>query len=157
MEQIFGRVNSLLKNYYLLLYAAHLNTSVTLKRTDGSDYSFNPGGCRSTGTTRIISCLAPEEVTSWGILIGTSDIAVSPTDYKLGELFSCWYSAVTISELNGASELEITRYFLNDSSDVYIREFGLAEHHRVLILRDVISPLSFPKDYSLLIKLKFSF
>ncbi|RLI87619.1 MAG: hypothetical protein DRP01_01300 [Archaeoglobales archaeon] len=171
---IRGKVNSLLKNYYLAYYSQLTDDSVTLKRIDGSTFTHrvsyycskwcNAGYCVYNGSFFLD---APEEDESYGILIGTSDVSPTPDDYKLGSQFSCWCSAVNISDVYeeaGSLSLDISRLFLNDNVDTIVKEFGLVARAKaddttypVLILRDVVSPIDFPVDYSLSIKLKFSF
>jgi len=174
VRKIDGRVNSLLRNYYLMCYGQFIADDVELKATDGSIFTHRAAGktfwCNAGDHTYhgVFFVDAPEGDESFGIVIGTSDVAPTPNDYKLNSQFSCWLSDVSLSsvyEEGGSLCLDISRYFLNDNADTDIKEFGLVARAKetdttnkpVLILRDVISPLSFPLNYSLLLEIKFSF
>lgn len=176
VKKLRGRASSLIKNYYLAFYAQLIGGSATLKATDGSDYGYSPnqsGRWCHGGSDRIRALFAidaPEEDELWGILIGTSDVSPTPDDYNLGNQFSCWCSAMNISsvyEEEGSLSLDISRTFLNDNTDTHIKEFGLVgrlgkintvtSYKYVLLLRDTISSLNFPLDYSLSVRIKFSF
>ena len=169
VKELRGNINSLLKNYYSAFYAQLRGGNSDVKTTDGSLKTFDstPYAWCNAGKiniSHVFAVDAPEEDESYGILIGTSDAAVTPDDYNLGAQFSCWHSAVFLSDIYeeaGSLSLDITRTFVNDNIDTVIKEFGLvAKAYGVgsaLVLRDVISPIDFPLDYSLFIRIKFSF
>lgn len=172
VRELSGRANSLLKNYYLALYTAFTCKSSTLVDSGGNTFTHDCGSYSKwynlEGCYGMIVASSLEGDSRQGILIGTSDTPVTPDDYNLGNKFSCWCSKTFSSfyEENGSVVLEFRRVFLNDNVETDIKEFGLMARIRrsddalpvtSLILREVVSPISFPLDYSLVVKIKFTF
>ena len=167
VKELRGNINSLLKNYYLAFCAQLRAENIEMKATDGNVKTFDSTpwcNCANINISYAFAVDAPKGDETYGILIGTSDTPVTPEDYNLGAQFSCWHSAVSLSNIYeeaGSLSLDITRTFVNDNIDTVIKEFGLvAKAYGVgsaLVLRDVISPIDFPLDYSLFIRIKFSF
>lgn len=148
-----GISKSLLKNFYTIFYALLSGNVVTVIDTGGTEREFTPYKKGGSVYCRGYRLTSPESNINYGILIGTSDTPVSPDDYKLSSIFSC-HSYVT--DVNFPY---VTRIFLNNNTDTVIKEIGLAANvcFYVLILRDVISPIDFPLDYTLEVKYEFTF
>lgn len=160
------RAHSLVDNYYTDLYSALTGEIVTLTDLNGHSRTHYYHAYRNKSYP-VLSARASEGDTSRGILIGTSDTPVSPMDYKLAEQFECHYLAVEMSDIyqeGDSFSLDISRIFVNDNIDVQIKEFGLAceglydytSRGYFLIFREVVTPIDFPVDYSLRIKIKFT-
>jgi len=173
VEERKGKAKSLLENYYLAFYRCLSESSVSL--TDTSGASFTPPltyyKCFSGDFVRKFGELkAPEGDSNYGILIGTSDVSPSPSDADLYQKFSCHPLSTIVSDvyLEGSNPaFHVIREFENDVEEVAIKEFGLVakiikdvsagDYRYVLLLRDVVTPIAFPLDYSLRVKIKFSF
>jgi len=172
IRELSGKCNSLLKNYYLMFYAHLVGESVTVTRTDGSNRTYNyppHAECKwpdspPPSIPNVFGVAAGSENESYGILIGTSDAPVTPDDYDLDARFSCYVSSTDVSDVfieAGSISLTVARTFLNNNVDAVIKEFGLVAEvwgvGYLLILRETIAPVDFPLDYSLRIKMNFSF
>jgi len=147
----------LLKNYYLVLGAWLQFLKRTVKATDGSEKTIKigvdewcDGGCRNYNARILVN--SPEGNTSYGIVVGTSDMPVSPDDCAInviphgtssGQLY---YHPTEVKEVvvsDNIIEQEITRSISNETdSDIEVKEFGLilkAPGAYVLIAREVSS------------------
>jgi len=165
----------LLKNYYLILGSWFSYRSVTLKDTSGTDrgvviglFGWCKGGSPNYYNLKM-RANSPEGNTSYGIVVGTSDMPVSPDDCAInviphgtssGQLY---YHPTEVKEVvvsNNVIEQEITRSISNETdSDIEVKEFGLilrydAKGYNFLIAREV-SPVTVPAHGVLEVTFKF--
>jgi len=118
------RANSLLKAFIQLLAVQMDATSRTIKDTLNADYS-----C-AAGTSNFL-LNAPAVTKTYGLVIGTTDTAVTMADYKLAAQASTnWtYGVVTVATANPDAStwrIDITRVFTNETgASVTLKEVGI--------------------------------
>jgi len=170
VKEIEGEAKSLVKNHYLAFYIALTGTAVSLKDVNGASFTPLVSYSRSYEPPKLgpVDIKAPEGDSSYGILIGTSDVSPSADDTDLHQKFSCHPLSSILSDvyLEGDNPaIHVVREFENDNEDTIIKEFGIIaktfvqydDIRKHLIFRDVVTPIAFPLDYSLRVKVKFSF
>jgi hypothetical protein len=169
---------SLVKNFLMLTNAAFKVSTSTVKDTGGTSraagaknsYTWSNGAPDYTvGYTGAGGWApnAPEADATYGIIVGTSDIAVTVDDYNLkakiahGNAAGQLYHYGTIMLDPTVAGLTVTqkfmRTFLNNSgAEITVKEIGLVvriptDIFLVLIIRDVITPVPVPNGGSLTI------
>jgi hypothetical protein len=118
------RANSLLKAFIQLLAVQMDAGSRTIKTSLNVDYSCAPGASN-------FLLNAPEGIKTYGIVVGTTDTAVTMADYKLAaQATTNWtHGAVTVATANPDAStwrIEITRVFTNETgAAVTLKEVGI--------------------------------
>jgi hypothetical protein len=109
---------------------------------------------------------APEADATYGIIVGTSDIAVTVDDYNLkakiahgnaaGQLYHYGTTLPDPVDVGGNKiQQELGRVFINNSgAEITVKEIGLVvktnvDNYLVLIIRDVITPVPVPNGGTL--------
>jgi hypothetical protein len=156
-------VKSFVKGWILSLYSNFINANVAT--TD------------ITGTSRTeliypIAVNAGAGVTSYGIVVGSSDTPVTRDDYKLGSQIAhgsgtgqLMYGAVSIDAPTtyGTGYLtRVIRVFTNNSgADITVKEIGVYYYniyHYFCMIRDVLTtPVTIPNGYSWTVRYNFYF
>lgn len=152
-----------------LMYSVANSGVETLTDTDGNTRAF-PNLYQENSA--IFKIVAGAGDSSFGILVGTSDTPVSPTDYKLGDQIlhgsdtgQMLYGDTFLEEVNSSDStyyFRIIRTFTNNSgSSITVKEVGLAFRHKhadgslrhYLIARDILpTPTTVPDGASLTVR-----
>lgn len=163
----------LLDNFYQYLRISFGGGSANFKDTEGHTQSVSLWEyCRSwcnTGTKGDVGMYAnsPEANIDYGIVVGTSDIEPTPSDYRInkiphgsssGQLYYYPTQVKNIVVSGNTIELEITRDIANQSGgDIDVKEYGLIvkiREYYFLIIREV-SPTTVPAGGLLQVSFKF--
>jgi hypothetical protein len=161
-------MKSWVKQWLQILYLQFASTSFSVTDTGGTSrntiYSSVPA----------MSLNAGSGVSTYGIVVGTSDTPVTRDDYKLGSQIS---HGTGVSQLTyGAMSLDApvtystgyllrtVRVFTNNSSDsVTVKEVGIyctatTSGYYFCLIRDVLStPVTIPNGYSWTVRYNFYF
>lgn len=191
---IRDRSRSLLKNFIAVLRgiftcqggqgagASGIQCSETVTLQNGSQWTIWGGWFANTaywGGGVPIAIAAPNGDDSYGIIVGSGNVPVTPDDYKLaskithgtglGQLLYGDTFFDPVSVVNNVSSFRVTRTFTNNSgSSVTVQELGIVawnywkdahgvhQSAKFLILRDVLaSPVSVPDGATLTVRYTF--
>jgi len=168
VKQIKKKSESLVKNFLILLNAAFKKGTSDVIDTGGTTRAAGAGYCvwynaYVDGTKTIKGCgtgagwtpTAPAGDNSYGIIVGTSDQAVSASDYNLiskiahgnaaGQLYHYATTMLEPTVDGNTVRQRFERDFKNNSSaDTTVKEIGLvvktySDNYLVMIIRDVLS------------------
>jgi len=181
--------DSLVKNFALILQSLMAgniagkrsyslkDTTVTLKKTDGTDYTFpsvtnfqyHAGAANTNGAMFEVAAYAEDD--TYGIVVGTGTTSVTRDDYSLEAQVphgrgdnQLYHGEVTVEEVNGNppdSVWRIIRTFTNEGSvAIDVNEIGLiamCAGTPILIARDVLSsPQNVPVFATLTVRYVFT-
>lgn len=167
IEQRHEESKSLVKNFALLLNALFNVSTKSVVDLSGASVA---GSAKSgiANTPGGWSPIAGGGGTICSIMVGTGTAAVSADDYKLAAKIShgtgtgqliYYFSAIYDPVIDGTTvKQEIRRAFKNDSgADITVNEIGLivktnVDIFLVLIIRDVIAPLTIPNGATYTVK-----
>jgi len=167
VKQIKKKSESLVKNFLMLLNAAFkpgtsdvVDTGGTT-RTTGAKYcvTYDNWAFGDNTITLCVGCgwtpTAPEADDTYGIIVGTSDQAVSASDYNLiskiahgdsaGQLYHYATTMLEPTVDGNTVRQRFERTFKNNSGgDITVKEIGLVvkipvDNYLVMIIRDVLS------------------
>jgi hypothetical protein len=158
-------IKSWVKQWIQVLYAAFSNTNTSILDTNGTS---------RTVASSLMTMQAGAGVTSYGIVVGSSDTPVTRDDYRLGSQIAhgsgtgqLMYSAMSHDAPTPYSTGYLTRamrVFTNNSGgDVTVKEVGVVIYYTnnpyyFLIIRDVLStPVTIPNGYSWTVRYNFYF
>ncbi|RLI87618.1 MAG: hypothetical protein DRP01_01295 [Archaeoglobales archaeon] len=164
----------LLENYYRYLAYLFDRRSESLKDVTGTSRTINPAlytkggkGTYSYSVSAAMEVDSPEGNIDFGIVVGTSDIPVSPYDYYINKIShgtssgQLYYYSTQVKDVvvsGNIIELEVARSLSNQTDeDINVNEFGLIakiKGYYFLIAREV-SPATVPSGGFLEVSFKF--
>jgi hypothetical protein len=159
-------MKSWVKQWLQFLYLYFAQTSVSVTDTGGTSRTVAPN------TAPVLSLNAGSGVSTYGIVVGSSDTPVTRDDNKLGSQIShgtgvsqLMYGAMSHDAPTTYSTgylIRAIRVFTNNSGDsVTVKEVGVycnASGNYFCLIRDVLStPVTIPNGYSWTVRYNFYF